>query len=70
MVSSTRVKSIKGGSFCCLLHQLNHTDFITQKGKIIMKLLWILAGLALMIDATYSVPVETETTEGNTYACR
>ena len=31
-----------------------------------MKFVWILVGLALIIDATYSVPVETETTKGNT----
>ena len=34
--------------------------------KIIMKFVWILVGLALIIDATYSVPVEPDTTEGNT----
>lgn len=50
-------------------HTSYTSNYILQKeiiAKIIMKLVWILVGLALIIDATYSVPVEPDTTEGNT----
>lgn len=58
---------IKRGNFYLpsIASELTANQEVFNKGKIIMKLLWILVGLSLIFDATYSVPVESEITEGN-----